>query len=121
MQDESCTIAPAKFSRSSTTCKRRSVTTVKPVALVADAIKDCSKRGDRVLDPFGGSGTTLIAAHKTGRSARLIEFDPAYCDTILKRFERLTGKAAILEETGDTFEAVHNRRGAMELAAEDWS
>ena len=54
--------------------------TVKPVALVADAIKDCSRRGETVLDPFGGSGTTLIAAEKTGRRARLIEFDPAYCD-----------------------------------------
>jgi DNA modification methylase len=92
--------------------------TVKPVALVSDAIKDCSKRGDLVLDPFGGSGTTLIAAHKTGRSARLIEFDPAYCDTILKRFERLTGKPAVLEDTGDTFEAVQSLRGALELASE---
>ena len=53
---------------------------VKPVALVADAIKDCSKRGEIVPDPFAGSGTTLIAAHNTGRRARLIELDPAYCD-----------------------------------------
>ena len=68
--------------------------TVKPVALVADAIKDCSRRGEIVLDPFGGSGTTLIAAHKTGRVARLIEYDPAYCDTILHRFARVTGKQA---------------------------
>jgi DNA modification methylase len=59
--------------------------TVKPVALVADAIKDCSRRGDLVLDPFGGSGTTLIAAQKSGRRARLIEYDPAYCDVILRR------------------------------------
>jgi DNA modification methylase len=68
--------------------------TVKPVALVTDAIKDCSHRADIVLDPFGGSGTTLIAAQKTGRSARLIEFDPAYCDVIIRRFEGLTGKSA---------------------------
>lgn len=61
--------------------------TVKQTRLVADAIQDCSRRGDLVLDPFGGSGTTLIAAEKTGRSARLIEYDPAYCDTILRRFE----------------------------------
>jgi transposase len=58
------------------------------VALVAEAIKDCSRRGQIVLDCFGGSGTTLIAAEKVGRQARLIEFDPAYCDQILHRFER---------------------------------
>src|SRR4051812_7711595 len=57
--------------------------TVKPVALVADAIKDCSKRGNTVLDPFAGSGTTLMAAEKTGRSARVIEFDPIYCGRIV--------------------------------------
>jgi DNA modification methylase len=78
--------------------------TVKPVALVADAIRDCSTRGEIVLDPFGGSGTTLIAAEKTGRLARLIEFDPAYCDGIIRRFEHLTGKQATLAGTKDTFE-----------------
>ncbi|WP_108812279.1 DNA methyltransferase [Sphingorhabdus sp. Alg231-15] len=57
--------------------------TVKPVALVADAIRDCSRRGELILDCFGGSGSTLIAAHKTGRTARLIEYDPLYCDTII--------------------------------------
>lgn len=61
--------------------------TVKPVALIADAIRDCSKRGEVVLDCFGGSGSTLIAAEKTGRCARLIEFDPLYCDTIVRRWE----------------------------------
>ena len=58
----------------------------------------------------------MIAAEKTGRSARLIEFDPAYCDTILKRFERLTGKQAKLGETGESFEAVAARSGAIELS-----
>ena len=77
--------------------------TVKPAALVADALRDCSKRGDIVLDPFAGSGTTLIAAQMTGRSARLIEFDPAYCDTIIRRFEAFTGKQARLSSTGETF------------------
>lgn len=80
--------------------------TVKPTALVADAIRDCSKRGDIVLDGFGGSGTTLIAAETCGRSARLIEFDPLYCDTIIRRWEHLTGKAATLAVDGQTFEAI---------------
>ena len=66
--------------------------TVKPVALVADAIRDVSNRGQFVLDTFGGSGTTLIAAEKTGRCARLLEIDPAYCDVIIRRWEKLTGK-----------------------------
>jgi len=81
-------------------------TTVKPVALVVDALLDVTKRGERVLDPFGGSGTTLIAAEKTGRSARLIEFDPLYCDVVIRRFEAFTGKRARLAETGATFEDV---------------
>jgi DNA modification methylase len=78
--------------------------TVKPTALVADAIKDCSRRGAIVLDPFGGSGSTLIAAQKSGRSARLIEFDPAYCDVIIRRFEAATATAATLVSTGQSFE-----------------
>ena len=77
--------------------------TVKPVALIADAIKDCSRRGDVILDVFGGSGSTLIAADQCGRIARLIEIDPLYCDTIMRRFERLTGEQARLAETGRTF------------------
>lgn len=78
--------------------------TVKPVALVADAIKDCSRRGEIVLDCFGGSGSTLIAAEKTGRKARLIEYDPLYCDTIVRRWEKFTGKHAIHAASGITFE-----------------
>jgi DNA modification methylase len=84
--------------------------TVKPVALVVDALKDCSKRGELVLDPFGGSGTTLIAAEKCGRVARLIEYEPRYCDTIIARHERVTGKRAILAATGQTFEDVAEDR-----------
>jgi DNA modification methylase len=61
--------------------------TVKPVALIEDAIKDVTRRGALVLDPFGGSGSTLIAAERCGRLARVIEIDPLYCDTIIKRFE----------------------------------
>jgi DNA modification methylase len=92
--------------------------TVKPVALVADAIKDCSRRGEIVLDPFGGSGTTLIAADKTGRQARLIEFDPAYCDQTLRRFEQVTGKKARLAATGQSFEDVGEERQAQPNRAE---
>jgi len=72
--------------------------TVKPINLVADAIKDCSKRQGIILDPFGGSGTTLLAAEKTGRQARLIEIDPHYCDVIIKRWEKMTGNKAVLKE-----------------------
>src|SRR3982751_6866564 len=67
--------------------------TVKPVALVAEAIKDCSKRGDIGLDPFAGSGSTLIAAEKTGRPGCVIEFDAGYCDVIARRFEMVTGQS----------------------------
>lgn len=84
--------------------------TVKPTALVADAIRDCSKRGEVVLDGFGGSGTTLIAAETCGRRARLIEYDPVYCDTIVLRWERLTGKRATLAATGEAFEDIREQR-----------
>ena len=78
--------------------------TVKPVALVADAIKDCSRRGGLVLDPFAGSGTTIVAAEKTGRRARAIEIDPHYCDVIVRRWQAYTGKQAVHEPTGTCFE-----------------
>lgn len=68
--------------------------TVKPVSMIADAIKDCTKRGQIVLDPFAGSGSTLIAAEKTGRIARCIELDPKYCDVIIRRWQTLTGEEA---------------------------
>jgi DNA modification methylase len=73
--------------------------TVKPVALIEDAIKDVTRRGQLVLDPFGGSGSTLIAAERCGRTARLIEIDPVYCDVIVQRFETCTGKSAQRIET----------------------
>jgi DNA modification methylase len=69
--------------------------TVKPVGLVADAILDCSRRGDLVLDSFGGSGTTLIACERTSRRARLIEIDPIYCDQTVRRWQKLTGRIAV--------------------------
>ena len=92
--------------------------TVKPVALIADAIRDCSRRGEIVLDGFGGSGSTLIAAEKTGRLARLIEFDPLYCDTIIRRWEALTGKCAILAATGAAFEDVAESRLGITIGSE---
>ena len=86
--------------------------TVKPVALVADAIRDVSRRKDIVLDPFGGSGTTLIAAERTGRRARLIELDPLYCDTICRRWAAFSGQEAILEGTDESFSEVGAKRAS---------
>lgn len=80
--------------------------TVKPVALVADAIKDVTRRGEIVLDGFGGSGTTLIAAERTGRVARLVELDPLYCDVICRRYEARTGRPAQLCGTEQIFSDV---------------
>ena len=79
---------------------------MKPVGLVERAIRNSSPRGGVVLDPFGGSGTTLIAAERTGRTARLIELDPRYCDVIVERWQGETGRSAVLETTGETFDAL---------------
>jgi DNA modification methylase len=76
----------------------------KPVSLVADAIKDCSRRGGIILDPFVGSGTTVIAAERTGRKARVMEIDPKYVDVAVRRWECFTGKKAINARTQLTFE-----------------
>ena len=85
--------------------------TVKPVAMVADALRDCSNRGGIVLDPFGGSGTTMIAAERTGRIARLMEIDPAYCDVIVKRWQEFAGEKARLADTGEAYDEVKTGRG----------
>ena len=90
--------------------------TVKPAALVADAIRDCSRRGETVLDVFGGSGTTLIAAETCGRTARLLECDPCYCDTIVTRWETYTGKRAVLDKDGRAFEEIATGRLTERLA-----
>lgn len=84
--------------------------TAKPVAMVADAIRDCSRRGEIVLDAFGGSGTTLIAAELCGRICHMMEFDPAYADTIVRRYQAVTGKVGVLEGTGLSFEAAEAER-----------
>lgn len=78
--------------------------TVKPVALVADAILDCSARGDIVLDAFLGSGSTLIAAERVGRICCGMEIDPLYVDTTIRRWQRYTGESAILARTGERFD-----------------
>jgi DNA modification methylase len=87
--------------------------TMKPVALVERAIRNSSPRGGLVLDPFGGSGTTLIAAERTGRVARLIELDPRYCDVIVKRWQRDAGRVAVLAGKEQTFDELAAERLAV--------
>jgi DNA modification methylase len=78
--------------------------TMKPVELVERAIRNSSRPGDIVLDPFGGSGTTLIAAEKSGRQARLIELDPKYVDVIVRRWQEYAGAQAVREVDGERFD-----------------
>jgi DNA modification methylase len=84
--------------------------TVKPVALVADAMRDCSRRGDIVLDLFMGSGTTILAAERVGRRAYGIEIDPLYVDAAVRRWQTFTKRDAILQSTGQTFDEVASVR-----------
>jgi len=84
--------------------------TVKPVSLIADALLDASRRGDIVLDPFAGSGSTMIAAEKIGRRARCIEIDAIYVDAAVRRWQRWTGEDARLEADGRTFSEVEAER-----------
>ncbi|MGY3145984.1 DNA modification methylase [Bradyrhizobium sp. USDA 3397] len=84
--------------------------TVKPVALIADAIKDCTRRGDLVLDPFLGSGTTVLAAEHVGRRACGLEIDPLYADAAIRRWQDVTKRDAILVATGQTFDEVAAER-----------
>jgi len=84
--------------------------TVKPVSLIADALRDCSHRQGIILDPFAGSGTILIAAERTGRQARAIELDPQYVDVGVMRWQRVTGKQAVLEATGQNWDQVRASR-----------
>ena len=85
--------------------------TPKPVALVGDPILDCAARGDRVLDPFLGSGTTLLAAERVGRRCFGVELDPLYVDTIVDRWQRMTGQKAH-NALGESFDFLKSRRGA---------
>ena len=80
--------------------------TVKPTSMIMDAIRDCSKRGDIVLDPFGGSGTTMIAAERVGRRARLMEVDGHYVDLAVRRWQTITGRQAARAADGETFDRI---------------
>ena len=80
--------------------------TMKPVGLIGGMLENSTKRGDMVLDLFGGSGSTLIAAHKLGRIARLVELDPKFCDVILERWQTFTGEKAMLEGDDRSFDEI---------------
>lgn len=84
--------------------------TVKPVALVADAILDASHRGDLILDAFGGSGTTILAAEQTGRCARVLEIESRYVDIAIRRWQQATGNSAVHAESGLSFDDIANLR-----------
>ncbi|MDP6717504.1 MAG: site-specific DNA-methyltransferase, partial [Pirellulaceae bacterium] len=84
--------------------------TVKPVEMVADAILDCSDRRGIILDCFAGSGTTIIAAERTGRRAYTMELDPKYVDVAIRRWEKLTGEQAVHVESGRSFHEMVERR-----------
>jgi len=90
--------------------------TMKPVALFEYQLLNNTKGGDIVLDSFGGSGTTMIAAEKNGRVSRLMELDPKYCDVIVKRWQDFTGKTATLEETGESFNELSDIKNARQAA-----
>jgi len=85
---------------------------MKPVALVERAIRNSSKSRDIVLDPFGGSGSTMIACEKTGRQARLVELDPRYCDVIVQRWKDWAGGMATLDSDGRSYEETAASREA---------
>jgi DNA modification methylase len=84
---------------------------VKPIALVADAILDSTKRNVIVLDPFVGSGTTILAAERTNRRCYAVELDPLYVDTAIERWQRMTGSKAHTH-LGETYEMLKSRRRA---------
>ena len=94
--------------------------TVKPVAMVADALKDCTRRGDIVLDTFAGAGTTILAAERVGRRAYSLELEPKYVDVAIRRWQSFTRRDAICSVTGKTFDELEQERGtapALEPAA----
>src|SRR4029077_6759255 len=93
--------------------------TVKPRALLEDALLDVSNRGDVVIDCFAGSGSMLLAAEAVGRRCRAIEIDGPYCGVALRRWEAMSGCSAVLRDTGETFAVVAERRFAGPACGED--
>jgi DNA modification methylase len=91
--------------------------TVKPVALIADALRDVTKRGDLVLDAFLGSGSTLIAAEETGRTCNGVELDPRYVDVALRRWQQTTGRDAVHASTGLCFDDLATSRQTVRRLA----
>lgn len=89
--------------------------TVKPVAMVADAMRDCSRRGDIVFDPFIGSGTTLLAAEKVGRRGYGIEIDPLYVDATIRRWQEFTKRDAVLHGNANTFDELEAKARARKI------
>ena len=83
---------------------------MKPTAMLEDALLDLTNRGDFVIEPFLGSGSTLIAAEKTGRVCRGVELDPLYVDVVLRRYEAATGNPVVLLDTGEPFDVLAVRR-----------
>ena len=91
--------------------------TVKPVAMVADAMKDCTRRGDIVVDTFSGAGTTILAAERVGRRAYTLELEPKYVDVAIRRWQAFTRRDAVHADTGQTFEEVAGDRNKGQQAA----
>jgi len=103
--------------RSERMTELRSHPTVKPVALVADAIKDCTKRNDIILDTFSGSGTTIIASEKVGRRGYGIEYEPRFVDVVVRRWQTFTGKDAIHSASGACFDEIATQASTITQSA----
>jgi DNA modification methylase len=89
---------------------------VKPVALVTDAIKDCTRRGDIVLDTFCGSGTTILASERVGRRACALELEPRFVDVSIRRWQTFTRRDAVHADTGQSFDDLAAERLADSAA-----
>ena len=104
--DRMCGVSPRRHVSYRTACRADFHPTVKPIALVADAILDCTSRDDIVYNPFLGSGTSILAAEKVGRRGYGIEIDPLYVDASIRRWQSFTRRDAILSENDRTFDEV---------------